>query len=288
MQKSAGPLVDTQWLEDHLNDPELRVFDVTTFLAGVPGGFEIRSGRLAYEESHVPGSSFLDIVSDLSDRDSPLMFTRPPIGQMEQVLSRAGVNKESRTVFYSGSSPMWATRAWWLFRSAGLEDTSVLDGGFEKWKQEGRPLCRRPCGYPESIFTAVPREEMWATKEEVLRSIGDGSVCTINALSADLHTGKRSLGYARVGHIKQSVNVPFADLLVPGTGQFRSGAELREHFVENGALEKARVITYCGGGISATLNGFALHLLKHPDVAVYDGGLDEWSRDEALPMGTET
>jgi thiosulfate/3-mercaptopyruvate sulfurtransferase len=127
---------------------------------------------------------------------------------------------------------------------------------------------------------------MWATKQDVLQAINDGGVCTINALTRDMHTGESGLGYARAGHIEGSLNIPFPTLLMPESGVFRSEADLREHFDATGALARARAITYCGGGIAATLNAFALVLLGHSAVAVYDGGLDEWSRDQELPMET--
>ena len=101
-----------------------------------------------------------------------------------------------------------------------------------------------------------------------------------------MHTGKSGLGYARAGHIEGSLNIPFPTLLMPETGVFRSEDDLRWHFAATGALDRARAITYCGGGIAATLNAFVLVLIGHPSVAVYDGGLDEWSRQWELPMKT--
>lgn len=277
-------LVSTQELQDLLDDPHLRVFDATTYVDLTPSGFKARSGRLDYEPAHVPGAGFLDITADLSDSESALEFTRPPAAQIEKVLSRAGMSDDHHIVIYSKAEVMWATRAWWLLRSVGLEFVAVLDGGLGKWQVEGRPLCRKPCTYPETVFQARPREEMWATKQDVLQAIEDGGACTINALPRKMHTGESGLGYARAGHIKGSLNVPFPELLMSENGVFRSEDDLRRHFASTGVLNKARVITYCGGGIAATLNAFALLMLGHPSVAVYDGGLDEWSMEQDLPM----
>jgi thiosulfate/3-mercaptopyruvate sulfurtransferase len=278
------PLVTTAWLEDHLDDPNLRVFDTTTYLDNTPSGLKPRSGRSDYESAHVPGAGFLDIVSDLSDPESALAYTRPPVAQMERVLSRSGLSRDNHVVLYSGARVMWATRAWWLLRWVGLESVSVLDGGLGQWAAEGRPICDRPSVYSESRFQAAPRDDLWATKQDVLKAIEDGAFCTINALTHELHTGESGLGYARDGHIKGSLNTPFTELLRPQSEMFVTDDELGRHFAGTGALNKARVITYCGGGIAATLNAFALLLLGHPSVAVYDGGLDEWSREEGLPM----
>ena len=280
----SRPLVSTEWLAEHLEDPTLRLFDTTTYLETTPSGFKSRSGRVDYESAHVPGAGFLDITTDLSDTGSGLAFTRPPVAQMERVLSRSGVSNDSHVVLYCRARMMWATRAWWLFRWAGLESVAILDGGMGKWEAEGRATCDRPCAYSAGRFEATPREELWATRQDVLHAIGDGDFCTINALRQELHTGESRLGYAREGHIKGSLNVPYSQLLRPQSEMFAEEDELRRHFDTIGAFNKDHVITYCGGGISATLNGFALLLLGHPSVAVYDGSLDEWSRDESLPM----
>ncbi len=277
-------LMSTEELAKRLDDARLRVFDVTAYADRTPSGIKARSGRADYEAAHIPRAAFIDLIHNLSNPDSPLLFTRPTLAQLEKELSRAGVSNEHQIVVYSQTDLMWATRSWWLLRAAGLATVAVLDGGMAKWRAEGQPLCSEPCGYEETRFRARPREQMWATKQEVLHAIEDGGVCTINALPREMHTGKTGLGYARDGHIKGSHNVAFPALLIPESGVLRSKDDLRQHFVETGALDKARAITYCGGGIAATLNAFVLVMLGHPNVAVYDGGLDEWSREQALPM----
>ena len=279
------PMVSTEWLAEHLTDADLRIFDSTIHLPTSPGE-RPTSGRDDYARAHIPGAGFLDLISELSDTSSALPFTRPTADQLERALSQAGIGNESRVVLYSSSNVMWATRLWWLLRSAGHERVAVLDGGFAKWCSEGRPSSAEPCSYPPSPFEADMRESHWASKQEVQAAIGDGSICTINALPSALHTGEAEMGYARPGHIEGSENVPFHLLLHSETGQFKSAAELREHFARTGAFERDRAINYCGGGIAATLNALALTLAGHPNVAVYDGSLNEWSADSKLPMKT--
>jgi thiosulfate/3-mercaptopyruvate sulfurtransferase len=280
----SRPLVSSEWLVDHLEDPDLRVFDTTTYLERTPSGLKSRSGREDYESAHIPGAGFLDIAADLSDTSSALAYTRPPVAQMERVLSRSGVSNQHHAVLYCRGRMMWATRAWWLLRWVGLESVAILDGGMSKWEAEGCATCDKPCAYSAARFEAIPRDDLWATKEDVLEAIENGAFCTINALRHELHTGESGLGYARNGHIRGSLNVPYNQLLRPESEMFAEDDELRRHFDSTGAFNKRRVITYCGGGIAATMNAFALLLLGHPSVAVYDGGLDEWSRDEGLPM----
>ena len=123
-------------------------------------------------------------------------------------------------------------------------------------------------------------------KGEVLRSIGDNAVCTINALSPEQHAGTGGNTYGRPGHITGSVNLPAAHLLDPNTNEFLPPDELRERFATVGASAKG-VITYCGGGIAASADAFALVLLGHPDVKLYDASLSEWATDPTLPMETD-
>lgn len=279
------PLVTTDWLAERITDPDLRVFDATIHLPTSPGD-RVKSGRDDYARAHVPGAGFLDLLSELSDASSAFPFTRPATEQLEHALSRAGIGNDNRVVAYSSSNVMWATRLWWLLRSAGHERVSVLDGGFAKWCSEGRPTSDEPCSYPESTFEADVRESDWASKQEVLAAIGSGAVCTVNALPSAIHNGEAEMGYARPGHIEGSDNVPFHVLIRSETGEFRPATELREHFAHTGVFGRERAITYCGGGIAATLNALALTLAGHPNVAVYDGSLNEWSADPEMPMQT--
>jgi len=161
----------------------------------------------------------------------------------------------------------------------------VLDGGFAKWMAEGRPVEAGVRHYPPAELSLVARPQAWADKAAVLAAVEDGSVCTINALSSGAHSGASSVNYGRKGHIAGSRNVSYAALL-NDDGTFRGDAELRELFTAVGAMDRARAIFYCGGGISATMDALALTRLGHPSVAVYDGSLSEWSRDPNLPMET--
>jgi thiosulfate/3-mercaptopyruvate sulfurtransferase len=279
-------LVSTDWLAEHLDDPGLRVFDVTVHLRASPSGpYLIESGRADYQAAHIPGAAFLDLPGELSDVTSPLPFTMPPFEQLAGALSAAGIGAETRVVAYTTTSPMWATRLWWMLRSVGLDDAAVLDGGLLKWRTEGRPLEAGERRYPPGRLTPNPRPEFWADKAAVLAAVEDGGVCTINALSAAAHSGEAPVNYGRKGHIAGSRNVPYASLLNED-GTWRSDDALRAQFEPVGALERRRAICYCGGGISATMAALALTRLGHPAVAVYDGSLSEWSRDPEAPMET--
>ena len=267
--------------------PRLRLFDATVHLRPAnPGPYTVESGRADYEAAHIPTAAFADLSGELSDANSPLRFTLPPVAQLEAALSSLGLSNGDDCVVYSSTAPMWATRLWWMLRSLGFE-AQVLDGGLTKWRAEGRAVAPGAERYPAGRFRAAPRAGLWANQAEVLRSIGDGAVCMINALTAASHAGTAATHYGRPGHIAGSVNVPYPSLL-GADGAFKSAAELRSTFETAGALGKPRVICYCGGGISATMDALALTLVGHRNVAVYDGSLSEWVLDPALPMATGT
>jgi thiosulfate/3-mercaptopyruvate sulfurtransferase len=278
-----GILVTAEWLERELGSQDLRVYDSSVWLVPGERGYQIRSGRESYASGHVPGAGFLDLAGALSDPASGLAFTCPAPAALADALGAAGVGDHTRVVVYAGSGPMWATRVWWMLRALGFERAALLDGGLDAWKAGRRPLCQQPCTYPPERLTPRPEPRRWATRDEVAKSIGDREVCTLNALPRAVHRGEARVNYGRPGHIAGSVNVPYDELLDQGRFDL---PRLRERFARSGALERRRVITYCGGGIAATLDAFALELLGHPDIAVYDGSLSDWTRDPHAPMET--
>lgn len=293
MAEQNGPgwdgrgLVGTDWLMAHLGDPDLRVYDATVYLRpSDPGPYEITSGRADYEAGHILGAGFLDLTGDLSAPSPALPFTMPAPERLAAAFGAAGIGDGTRVVVYSGPMPMWATRIWWMLRSLGFDSVAVLDGGLAKWRAEGRPISTEPATYPAARPTFRPRPQAWASKNDVLAAIGDGATCTLNALPHSVHTGEAPTNYGRKGHIKGSVNVPYGSLLNKD-GTYRTEAELRPLFADAGALDR-KVICYCGGGISATMDALALTRLGHDAIAVYDGSMSEWSRDAAMPMETGT
>jgi thiosulfate/3-mercaptopyruvate sulfurtransferase len=280
-------LVTTEWLAAHLGDRDLRVYDCTTYLKPDPvTTFRAESGRPKWAEGHIPGSDYLDLQGELSDTSSKLRFTMPSAEQFAAAMSRHGLGEGTRAVLYSAGNIMWATRIWWMLRAFGFDRAAVLDGGWEKWAAENRPVSTEPAQYPPARFVAKPRPDLIATRDEVLAKIADQGACTINALSAEQHAGEGGTQYGRPGHIKGSVNVAYARLQSGKPSTFRSAAELRELFAEVGADPKKKIITYCGGGIAATTDALVLTMLGYPRVAVYDGSLGEWTADPSMPMET--
>ncbi len=280
-------LIDTETLESRLGDPDLRVFDCTTHLIPDPKAtYQVLPGRADFEGGHMPGAQFIDLQADLSDNTQRLRFMAPSAEAFAAAMSRFGVGEGGRVVLYSTANPWWATRVWWLLRVFGFDDAAVLDGGWQKWSREGRPVetgPARPC--PPGHFVVRVQRPLMVGKEAVLAAIGDGAVCTVNALLPEQHAGAGGNSYGRPGRIAGSVNLPAAHLLDPATNEFLPPAELRRRFEAVGAFDK-EVITYCGGGIAASADALALVMLGHQAVRLYDASMSEWANDPTLPIET--
>ena len=287
--RNPEAIVSTDWLEANLTSPGLRVFDCTTYLALRPGSgrpYDVVSGRSDYEAAHIPGSGFLDLQADLSEQDSPFRFTLLPPDALAAAFARQGIGEGHRVVLYSRKNLQWSTRIWWMLRSIGFDDAAILDGGWDKWSLEGRPVSAEPVSFAPACLTARPRQGLFVGKEAVRDAIGDAGICTINALSPDLHSGETPR-YGRPGRVPGSVNVPAAALLHPETLALPGPDAAAAAFDAVGAAPERRTIVYCGGGIAATLDAFLLHQLGYEDIAVYDNSLSEWATDESLPIETD-
>ncbi len=281
-------LVEADGLAAQLGDPDLRIFDCTVHLIRNPDiGYTIKPGREDFEKGHIPGAQFVDLQGDLSAPHPKLRFMLPSAEDFAAAMGRYGVADKSRVILYSTTTPQWASRIWWMLRNYGFDNAAVLNGGFQKWAREGRAVETGPARpRPPATFTVREDRKLMVGKEAVLGAIGEGATCTINALSAPQHAGTGGTVYGRPGRIAKSANVPAAALIDPASGAFLPAPALRAKFAAVGAFDKARVITYCGGGIAASADALALVMLGHPDVRLYDASMSEWSNDESLPMET--
>jgi thiosulfate/3-mercaptopyruvate sulfurtransferase len=279
-------LIDVDTLARALDDPALRLFDATVVLERPPEGgpYAVRSGRREYDEGHIPGAAFADIAGEFSDPGSPFAFTLPSAARFAQAAGAAGIGPGADVVVYAQESPMWATRLWWMLRHFGFDDVSVLDGGLAAWKGSGRELSETPGHYPPTTFSADPRPAQLASRGDVESIVrGERQACLVNALTAPVFRGEGPSSYSRPGRIPGSVNTPWNALIDPQTNRFRSPAELEAVFDASGVSAGANVIAYCGGGISATVDLFALALIGR-EARLYDGSLTEWSADPELPL----
>ncbi|MFA7595384.1 MAG: sulfurtransferase [Novosphingobium sp.] len=285
-------LVDTDELSAALADPNLCIFDCTTYLDRLPPGsgqpYLAVSGRATFQEAHIPGADFLDLEGEFSDQATALHFMMPDVAQLEAAFGRHGIGMDSRVVLYSIGSMTWATRFWWMLKSLGFDNVAVLDGGFDKWRAEGRPTQRGPAqGYPPAPFKASPRPGWFVNKLDVLDAIGKADTAIVNALSPALHAGLDPSSYGRSGRIPGSLNVYGATLVNNESKTFVTLDEANAAFAAQGITKDKRVICYCGGGISATLDLFLLYQLGYTDLSLYDGSMGEWAKDTSLPIETD-
>jgi len=278
-------LVDTCWLAAHIADPDVRVLDCTTHLPPLPDNsyYTVRAGREEFLQSHIPGAAFVDMDHDVADTSAAYHFMLPSAEKFADAMSALGIDRDTLVVSYSGANHWWASRMCWMLRVFGHARAAVLDGGFQKWRREGRPVEAGPArpAARKNFETRPPRREMIATREDVLAAIGAADVCTINALRPEQHAGTGGVYYGRRGHIKGSINLA-AVATVDENNVYRSAQELRRQFAE--PLSKPAVITYCGGGIAASADTLVLAMLGYENVKLYDASLSEWARDPALPM----
>src|SRR5262249_18439248 len=198
-------LVETDWLQAHLDDVNLRVLDCTVYLpnyfdASAAQKVEIVSGRAHWEQGHIPGSAFANLVQDLCDpHNTRFMFPMPSAEQFAAAMSRYGVGEGTRVVLYDDMVNIWAARVWWMLRVFGFDNAAVLNGGWKKWTREGRPISTALPHYPPAQFVAQPRPALIATKDEVLAALGSQMTCLINALDPNDYAGHDPVRYGRPG-----------------------------------------------------------------------------------------
>jgi thiosulfate/3-mercaptopyruvate sulfurtransferase len=284
-------LITSAELAGILDRPELRLFDCTTYLEPAPEGsgqpYVAVPGRQTFEAGHIPGADFLDLQGEFSDSTTELRFMMPAVAQLEAAFGAHGISADSRVVLYSIGTPMWATRFWWMLTSLGFENVAVLDGGLDKWKLEGRALETGPAkGYPPAAFTAKPRGGFFVDKHETLAATSERGTVVVNALGPQFHMGLEPSRYGRPGRVPGSCNVSAATLLDPRTKTFVPLGEAEAKFKAQGITKDKRVVAYCGGGISATVDLFLLHRLGYDKLTLYDGSMGEWAKDTSLPIET--
>lgn len=268
-------LIEAEELASIIDEPNLRLFDASVV-------FDPAAGENAHERyltGHIPGTVFLDHAV-LSDASSNLMYTIPDEKTLGAAIGSLGISNDTPVVVYSTEMLAWATRIWWVLQYAGHRNVRVLNGGLAAWEGELETTENK---HAATTFSTGLSPHMFAGKDEVLASITDGSACVANTLTPAMYRGEEDVFYA--GHITGSVNHPLFELM---DGQYLlPDATLAEKFRQN--MTSDRLITYCGGGIAATLNACVAKLVGMEDVAVYDGSMSEWMAEE-LPIttGSET
>jgi thiosulfate/3-mercaptopyruvate sulfurtransferase len=280
-----SPLVDAGWLRAHRGHPDLIVLDArVNTQAAHGGGVAYTSGRTSFEiDGHIPGARFADLCAEFSDPAGRFPFTRPKVGELQQVTQHLGIHRHSVIVVYDSLSGAWAARAWWVLRAYGHIRVWVLDGGLAAWRAAGGPLEWGAAAIPaRGDFKPVALDGFFVDTPEVLEALEHrGEIRLVCATRHTEFTGEGS-NEVRRGHIPGSFNSPYRDLL-DDTGRMQWDRVHREA-LRLGLDREGAAILYCGGGINAAGVALSLVAAGYPSPRIYDGSLNEWKADPRLPL----
>ena len=290
MERSSF-LVETSWLAEHLQNPDLRVVDMRGYVRTVENDriqeARYEGARDEYDQSHISGAVYLDWTKDIVHLDDEIKVQIASAQQFAQVMSSIGIGDQHLVVAYDAHpASQFATRLWWALKYYGHDKVVVLNGGLPKWKREQLPLDSEIPAYPHTSFTPILRLNLRATAEEVLKSLDQPEVALIDARDQGKYTGQIVRKPGRPGHIPGALNIPREDLIDAKTGTFRSNEELKDVLSKAHIMPEQHIIAYCNGGVAATSVLFTLAMLGYPSLTNYDGSWNEWGERQDLPVET--
>jgi thiosulfate/3-mercaptopyruvate sulfurtransferase len=274
-------LVSTDWLAAHLKDPDLRVLDASWYLPDAG-----RDAKAEYAAAHIPAARFFDI-DEIADHRSDLPHMAPPPEKFISRLRAMGVGDGHQIVVYDGAGIFSAPRVWWTFRLMGKTDVAVLDGGFPKWRAEGREVEDMAPVVRDRHMTVQRQAGLVKDVTQVAQAAKLGLAEVIDARAPARFRGEAAEPRPglRSGHIPGSKNVAYAGLLNPD-GTMKPVAGLKAAFEAAGVDLAKPAITSCGSGITAAILSLALERMGHRNHALYDGSWAEWGAYEDLKVAT--
>src|SRR5918997_2994104 len=247
--KNFDPLVTTDWLEEHLDYPEVRIVDIRGYVKKTNLGegrqrAEYSGAREEYDEAHVPGAVYMDWTRDITDPDNPVPVQIAPPERFAKLVGSLGIGDDTHVVVYDHAGGQFATRLWWALTYYGHDGVSVLDGGWKKWTVEGRPTTSAVPELKPATFTPRPRPEWREGRKEVLAASERGG--------------------GRAGRVPGAAHLHADSLFDPEDGTFRPDEELTERLREAGVPEDkdAPLVAYCNGGGAAAGPPLLLHRLR--------------------------
>ena len=281
MSDDPKTLVSTDWLAQHLNDPDLRVLDASWYLPEAG-----RNARDEYDAAHIPGARFFDI-DEISDKASDLPHMAPPVEKFMSRMRAMGVGDGHQVVVYDGAGLLSAARVWWLFKLMGQENVAVLDGGFPKWQAEGHAVEDMPPMVRDRHMTVRFQNHLVRDVTQVSSASKLKDITIVDARAANRFRGEvpEPREGLRAGHIPGSRSVPFTSLL-NADKTMKSPDECRAVFEAAGVDLTKPIITSCGSGVTAAILALALERMGHHKWSLYDGSWAEWGMFPTVPVAT--
>jgi len=280
-----SPLVSTSWLEQRLQDRQIRVVELRGKVLPPseppPHYFTDRAG---YEEAHIPNAAFIDWQVDIVEPGSPSNDIASP-ARFAALMGDLGIDKDRAVVIYDNAANMFSCRFRWALRYYGHENVFILDGGWRKWRAEGRPVSAVVPRFEKTSFAPRVNADLAATADDIAAGIAAEAMQLIDVRSGAEYAGEVSRAQYG-GHIPTAINLP-RGALVADDGTLKPAADLREALAEMGvALDAKDTVLYCNSGVSATYGMLALEVAGASNLRIYDGSWKEWGNDPATPKAT--
>ncbi len=273
MKDDFKNIVSTDWLEQHLEAPDIRIIDSSWYFPQ-----EKRNAEQEFLECHIPGASFFDI-DKIKDNDSDLPHMLPPSAMFNSTVRKFGIGDGHKVIIYDGLGMRSAARLWWMFKVFGYSDVVVLDGGFPKWVKENRSTTAEITEKEIRHLTIYEDKSLVADRDDVLRATKLNHCSIIDARSEGrfMGTAPEPRSGLRSGSIKNSINVPFETLLNEDF-TFKSKREIIDIFSKKGVVFNNYIITTCGSGVTAAVLYLALDEIGCSKISLYDGSWAEWGK----------